>query len=163
MSKVTAKDVEICVAQHFGYHRNFIVPNISWGMGLLYEADVVVLRPSGYAVEVEIKVSASDIKADLKKKYQHDSNLFCELWFAVPEALTEHPDIPARAGILSVYAHPKYPAKLRTKVLRKPERNKLAEKWTQEQRSKFYYLAYLRIWPLKKILQRLESSNPPPD
>lgn len=143
-----AQEVEIAVANYFCYRRNIIVPNISWGMGLRYEADVVVLRPSDYAVEIEIKVSAADIKADLKKKYQHDSNLFCELWFAVPEELTEHPDIPKHAGVLSV-------GKLgRVKVIRKPKRNKAGKKWTQEQRGKLLHLASMRTWTLKQNLLR---------
>ena len=86
---MTAREVEIGVADKFNYRQNVIVPNVSWGIGLRYEADLVVLRPSGYAVEVEIKVNASDIKADLKKRHQHDSKLFRELWFAVPEELAD--------------------------------------------------------------------------
>jgi len=98
---MTAQDVEIAVAKHFNYRTNVIVPNVYWGLGLRYEADLVVLRPSNWAIEVEIKVSASDIKADLRKAHQHDSRLFKELYFAVPEELKNNPFIPDHAGILS--------------------------------------------------------------
>lgn len=112
-------------------------------MGLRYEADVVVLRPSGWATEVEIKISASDIRADLRKKHQHNSDLFRELWFAVPEALRDHPDIPERAGIL--YAVEEHRGLC---VHRKPIRRD-AKKWTPEQRLKLLRLASLRTWSLK--------------
>lgn len=143
---MTSQHVELAVAVHFGYRQNIIVPNISWGMGLLYEADVVVLRPRGWGIEIEIKVSSADIKADLKKRYQHDSNLFKELWFAVPANIVSHPDIPRRAGILSV------DDKKRVTVIRKPVRNTLAKKWTMEQRLKLLHLASMRTWALKRTI-----------
>ena len=155
---MASQDIEIAVALHFCYRRNVIVPNISWGMGLHYEADVVVLRPSDYAIEIEIKISASDIRADRKKKHQHDSNLFRELWFAVPEKLEGHPDIPCRAGILSVDAEG------RVESIRSPQRNRLAVKWSQQQRNKLYHLASMRTWSLKKIIARTTNTpNPAPD
>ena len=48
------------------------MPNISWGLGV-HEIDLFVVRPSGYAIEVEIKVSLSDFKADFNKKHTHSS------------------------------------------------------------------------------------------
>jgi hypothetical protein len=119
--RVTSQDIEIAVADYFDYRRNLVVPNVSWGLGLLYEADMVVLRPSGFAVEVEIKVTASDIKADLKKKHQHNSLLFRELWFAVPEHLAGNENIPQHAGILSVKDS-------RACVARRPKTKQAAQK-----------------------------------
>ncbi len=153
-SIMTSQQVEIAVAQHFDYRRNIIVPNISWGMGLHYEADVVVLRASDYAIEVEIKVSASDIKADLKKHHTHDSELFCELWFAVPLSLSQHPDIPERAGILSIIGE-----RNRVSVVRKPQRNKLGVKWTTKQRLKLLHLASMRTWKLKQQMLKLKTKQ----
>lgn len=148
--KLTAQQVEIAIAEHFNYRRNLIVPNVHWGLGLHYEADLVVLRPSGWAIEVEIKVSASDIKADLKKRRSHDSNLFRELYFAVPDALSEHPDIPEHAGILAVYWH--RPGWLRVKALRRASLRKTATKWKPETRQRLCELAAMRIWSLKHHL-----------
>lgn len=148
---MTSLHIELAVANHFCYRRNIIVPNISWGMGLRYEADVVVLRPSDWGIEIEIKVSSADIRADLKKKHQHDSNLFKELWFAVPTALSEHLCIPLRAGILSISD------KQRVKVLRKPVINKNAIKWTSEQRQKLLHLASMRTWALKKKILKTKE------
>jgi len=116
--KITSLDIEIAVAKHFGWRQNVIVPNVHWGLGLHYEADLVVLRPSGWAIEIEIKISAADIRADLKKLRQHNSPLFRELYFAVPECLTENPNIPAHAGILSVWEYK--PGWLKVKKIRYP-------------------------------------------
>lgn len=149
--KLTAQQIEIAVAKHFDWRRNVIVPNVHWGLWLNYEADLVVLRPSGFAVEVEIKVSGADIRADLNKRHQHDSNLFRELYFAVPDALADHPDIPEHAGVLSVYWYGKY-GPWRVKKIRDAARRKTAMKWKPETRQKLYELAAMRIWNLKQHL-----------
>ncbi len=148
--KITAQQIEIAVANHFGYRQNLIVPNVYWGLGLNYEADLVVLRPSDWAIEVEIKVTAADIKADLSKRRQHDSNLFRELYFAVPECLSENPNIPERAGILSVSWHGLHG--WRVKKVRDAARRKTARKWKPETRQKLCELAAMRIWSLKEHL-----------
>jgi hypothetical protein len=150
MNSPTAQQIEIAVAKHFGYRQNLIVPNVYWGIGLHYEADLVVLRPSDWAIEVEIKVSAADIKADLSKRRQHDSNLFCALYFAVPESLADNANIPAHAGILSVYWRDL--RGWRVKKIRDATRRKTARKWTPETRRKLYELAAMRIWSLKEHL-----------
>lgn len=101
--RLTARHIEIAVAKHFGYRVNLIVPNVSWGWGLRHEADMLVLRPSGLCDEVEIKTTASDIRADLKKSFGHwESRRIARVWFAVPHTLADNPDIPAAAGVLSV-------------------------------------------------------------
>lgn len=149
---MTAQDIEIAVAHHFDYRRNVIVPNVHWGMGLHYEADLVVLRPSGWAVEVEIKISAADIRADLKKWRQHDSPLFRQLYFAVPLELADNPNIPEHAGILAVSAD-KW-GRNTVKPTRGTKLRRDAVKWTAEQRHKLLHLAAMRTWTLKQHLAR---------
>ena len=146
---MTAQQIEIAIARHYDYRRNVIVPNVYWGLNLHYEADLVVLRPSGWAVEVEIKVSAADIVADTKKLRQHNSALFRQLYFAVPESLANHPAIPERAGILSV-TETKYG--LRVKQIRTAKIRHDAVKWKPETRQKLMELAAMRIWSLKHHL-----------
>jgi hypothetical protein len=143
---MTAQRIELVVAKHFNFRQNIIVPNVSWGMGLKYEADVVVLRPSGYAVEIEIKTTGSDIRADLKKRHNHNSQLFRELWFAVPDALAQHPSIPAKAGILVVRSDR---GLYYVETLRRGKLNKFAVHWTPAQRDTLLRLAHMRIWTLK--------------
>lgn len=146
---ITAMRIELECAEYFNYRLNLIVPNVSWMLGRR-EADLVVLRPSNYAVEVEIKVSASDLKADLKKWHGHKSRLFRELWFAVPDALKDPPAIPERAGILAITGEigSKY-GRYRVNKIRPAKHNPIAIKWTPEQREKLLHLAAMRIWGLK--------------
>lgn len=155
--KLTARDIEIAVAKYFDYRRNLIVPNVHWGIGLPYECDLVVLRPSNWAVEVEIKVTRGDIRADLRKKIRHDSLLFRELYFAVPRALADDPNIPARAGILSLDFSPA--GVLRATKVRVARRCKNPVRWSAGQRQKLYDVASMRTWTLKQHLAARELKD----
>lgn len=105
--KITAVDIELATSVLMNRRNNLIVPNVSWGLLHRQEADLLVVYPSGWMSEVEIKVTAQDIKADMQKckwAWNMDPRIH-EFWFAVPEALKDHPDIPEFAGIISVYDH----------------------------------------------------------
>lgn len=158
--EMTAKHVEIAVANHMNHRVNLIVPNVSWGMGMNYEADIVVLRPSNIAVEVEIKVSRSDIKADIKKRHQHDSPLFKAVYFAVPKRLADDPSIPTWAGVLSCTCY-EYRGCVYFKALeiRKPRMRKDYAKWTDAQRLKLLHLAAMRVWSMKETQIKKEVAK----
>jgi hypothetical protein len=132
---------------------NLIVPNVHWGMGLPYEADMVVLRPSGFAIEVEIKVTKSDIKADAKKHHFHNSNLFREFWYAMPENIIDLELIHARAGVLAICEHKPSSSTCISyhyiKTIRPPVLNKVAKQWDDQRRLKLAELGAMRIWALK--------------
>lgn len=134
------------------WSKGIIVPNVWWGMGLNYEADLVCLSRSNYCTEIEIKVSKSDLKADKKKKHCHDSNLFKYLYFAVPEAMKDYAllHIPERAGLYVV--KPKWVEKVRN-----AEKNPACIKWTDKQRQKLMYLGTMRILGLKKNLLKARN------
>lgn len=156
--RICCQDIEIAVARHFNPRLNLIVPNVSWGLpGLQYEADMVVLRPSGYAAEVEIKTSASDIKADLGKGHNHLCSLFSEIWFAVPEELADDPNIPDYAGILAVSRDPKK-ERLCVRVVRRGKRRS-KRKFEDRHRLALLRLGCLRIWHLKEHIARLHKQE----
>lgn len=170
--RLTAQDIEIAVAHHFNYRMNLIVPNVSWGWYLRHEADMIVVRPSGLCDEIEIKTTAADIKADLKKRYDHwEDPRIARVWFAVPHWLADNSDIPPAAGIISVmrgievcgadhkwtwvesssvsamnHVEVRRSAKLRDKSSRRVV--------TPEQRRQLSDLAAMRIWDLKSTLAR---------
>lgn len=144
-----ARKIEIMVAEWFDYRVHAVVPNVHWGLGLSYEMDMAVVTKSRYLIEVEIKTSASDIKADLKKKHQHDSRLVKCLYFAVPEKLKDNPDIPLRAGILSCGN--------RVECIRPPIYNKTPVKLTDEKYTHLLELGCMRIWSLKLKLSELQN------
>lgn len=144
---MTARQVEIAVAEEFGWRKCDIVPNVYWGWGLNYEADLVVMRKSGWCLEIEIKVTRSDIKADLKKKRQHNSNKFRELWFAVPKELADDPNIPERAGIIAVT---KAGAQFYANRIRMAQTNPDAIRADDKERMKLLRLGNMRVWGIKK-------------
>lgn len=152
---MNARDIEIAVADYFNYRQNVIVPNVSWGLFRRQEVDLLVVRKSGYCVEVEIKVASSDIRADKRKQHSHWNHLIRQTWFAVPEKLASHPDIPAIAGVLAVI---QVDGKYYCRTVRGPKVNKQAVPLRPEQMLKVGSLAAMRIWTLKAKLRRTEKS-----
>lgn len=151
MNFETCKEIEIAVANYFGIGTNIIVPNVSWGF-LNHEADLLVVSKSGYAWEIEIKVSKSDMVRDQSKRHAHQSNKIRHLWFAIPEKLLPEVSlIPERAGILYI--------KQSGHVLqhREPQVNITALKLTDEEQFKIVRLGALRIWRLKAKILKLIS------
>ena len=149
--KITSVEIEICLARYFDYRANLIVPNISWGMDI-HECDLLVVRKSGYGVEVEIKVSKSDLIKDLSKRHHHHDRLgrISEFYFAIPDYLQPYIEfIPEHAGIIIVNKTD-YGTTCRT--LRKPKPNVTRRKFTDKEISKIGHLGSMRIWNLKRAL-----------
>lgn len=152
--KMTAVEVEAAVARSFGIRHNLIVPNVSWGLFHdNHEADLVVLHDSGYADEIEIKVTAADIKKDLAKRHCAHRAGGCRhirrLFFAVPSWLADDPNIPVNAGILSVE-----PGRRRVVTVRAAAVNRNAVKFDDAMRYALARLGSLRIWTLKERERR---------
>jgi hypothetical protein len=153
MNHTTAKEIEIALANWFGFTTHLIIPNVSYGY-LPYEADMLVLSDSNYVWEVEIKISRSDLLRDKKKRHQHDSIKIRKLWFAIPEKLSScicH--IPEKAGVLVIDFDG------RVTENRKPTINSSAVCASDAQRFQLARLGAIRIWPLKHKL--LTLSNDP--
>jgi len=143
-------EIEIALMEHLGVRQNTIVPNVSWSF-LNYEADLVMLTGSGYATEIEIKVSKSDLKRDKEKRHYHDSDYFKYLYFAVPEKLTEFAltKIPERAGLYKVIDNG---YRYFVEQVKSPILNKNHKKWSPKERLRFAELGCMRILGLKKKL-----------
>ena len=77
---VSLYEMECAISDLFEYRRCVIVPNISWGFKI-HECDMLVIRQTNYAVEIEIKRSISDLKADFKKKHDHSDDRIKELFY----------------------------------------------------------------------------------
>lgn len=152
----TATDIELAVAKHLNPRANLIVPNVSWGWGFhIHEADLIVLRQSGWATEIEIKVTRGDVKADLRKRcarvygpWADDKVAF--KWFAVPDGLGADALIPKDYGIMKVRMVKEEAVVTTTRA---PRKNPRARRVTPEERSKLAELAAMRIWDLKRALQ----------
>lgn len=172
--KYNAAEIELAVANYFGYRQNLIVPNVADGMGL-HECDLLVVTPTGYATEVEIKISASDLKADAKKNHGHASDMIKLLYFAIPESLTPHIEhIPAQAGVMIIKRrlafHYDYMSDKRIcdgekdycEIIRGSHVNKIAQKWTAADRMALMRLSTMRIWSLKRKLRDVTAKGNKP-
>jgi len=154
-SELHSGDIELALARHLNVNQNVIVPNISWGLHL-HEIDLLVLTQSGYAWEIEIKISLSDLKADKKKHHQHFSNKIKRLYFAVPIELQEQALtlIPERAGLF-VVGGKAYRGGVAVQLIKAPQINIQARPFNPEEINHLYKLATLRMWNLKEIVYRL--------
>lgn len=155
--KIHAGDIEIAIARYLNPRINLIVPNVSWGLGT-YEKDMFLLTPSGYAWEIEIKVSKSDLIADKKKLHGHYSNKIKRLYFAIPDFLEKEAlvHIPERAGLFVVIDRGSYNY---VKLVRPAKINLGAEKLSDDEILKLHKLAAIRIWSLKEIIYRLQRGK----
>lgn len=153
INRITTTEIETRVAGYFNYRKNIIVPNVSWGIGI-HECDLLVIRDSGYAIEVEIKISKSDLRADAKKRHQHRdlSNRIKELYFAIPDYLEDCIEyIPERAGVL-VLTRNEWGLQCCTK--RRAKINTNCRQFTTEEKLKVAHLGTMRIWNLKRQIKR---------
>ncbi len=174
--ELKSTDIEILLAEHFGYRANIVVPNVWWGWGLRHEADMIVLRPSGFVDEVEIKTSWQDLKADGEKRWDHwESGLVSRVWFAAPQLLAERAltMLDPRYGIKSVWRRYRHYDRATGRevdgpgsnsneyvytsvvTLRAARLNPRRRKPTEAQTLKLASLGAMRIWDLKKALRRM--------
>jgi len=158
--KMHAGHIEVAVANLFGYRQNVIVPNVSWGLGLNHECDLLILNSKNKFTEVEIKISKADLKADFKKQHGHRSRYISRLYYAIPRELLESckPLIPTECGIITV-DHNYYTKKFQASIHRLPKQEKNVVPVTDEIIKKFYHLGLMRIWSLKETIYRKSLTN----
>ena len=144
-------ELEIAVANYFGIRKNLIVPNVSWGFGLKYEADLMILTDSGCLYEVELKVTKSDMKAEKKKYRAHSCRYVKYLFYAFPEQYLETAVeiFPEDAGLL--VATTLKNGSIRINLKRKPKQREY-EKLTIEKKFQLARLGAMRIWSLKSVI-----------
>jgi hypothetical protein len=159
--KITTIEIECEIAKHFDMRRNIIVPNISFGLSGMHECDMFIIRPTGYAIEVEIKISRSDLLADFKKGHNHVDrwNRICEFYYAMPWDLYDKCKdlIPENAGVITCeWYYNAYYMKwyMKTHTERKAVRINGARPLTEAEQFKVAKLGTMRIWTLKaKIIK----------
>ncbi len=162
MSKITTLEMECVLSDFFDKRRNLIVPNVSWGM-FNYELDLVVLSSSGYATEIEIKISKADLKKDKEKRHEHENVMIKNLYFAIPDHMDIKfalENIPERAGLLVVVENTtRRRNKYSVRGVRSPVSASKPYRWTDEDRYKLARLGALRIWRLKEKIIKLKSGG----
>jgi hypothetical protein len=149
--------IEIALYHHFRFLQNDVITNIYIDYAR-HECDLIVIRnQSLYALEVEIKMSVGDLRAERKKqRYRrsgvdcyHDSDvgmsqMFKEKWFAMPEKMKQKglELIPNYAGLLTINEHGG------VKIARKAKKLN-SQALTQGQRTDLLRLGVMKCYKLK--------------
>ena len=155
-TKLHAAHIEIAVVNLLDFRVYTIVPNVSHGLFLNHECDLLALDQNGRFTEIEIKVTAYDLKADFKKRHGHKSNFISRLIYAMPLDLCEkYQDlIPKDCGIISVSVEYPFPnsetAFVKARHYRIAKHDKTKEKPTENVVKNFMRLGCMRIWSLKE-------------
>ncbi len=155
---MTSEEIMLALTRSkFPIIQNIVVPNLWWGFNLNHECDLLVVSKSGYATEIEIKVSVSDVKKDLNKIHNHKDVKIKYLWFAIPEKIYEKSVqyIPERAGILCVYRMDD--EFIGVKEKREPEKSKNFRKITEAEIKNLQRLMAMRYWSLLKKYVKLKG------
>lgn len=155
--KIHAGHVELAVALLLNWRRYTIVPNVSYGLGLRHECDMLALDDKNRFTEIEIKVTASDLKADFKKPHGHRSSMISRLVYAMPVSLYEKHGhiIPKDCGVITVSEvkgigfRAKWVRQCRHKAVSNPPSAKTIRK--------FMELGCMRIWSLKAHNNRKQT------
>jgi hypothetical protein len=132
-----------------------IIPNVSWGLGLFHEADLLVLDKQNRLTEIEIKITIADLKADFNKKYFHSGKIISRLVYAIPENLLEQALIliPKKYGIITVnYSEEYNSGQAKWYRISKHQVNVYTgqiETPTDDQIKTLLFLGCMRIWTLK--------------
>ena len=162
----TITDMQLSIVKLFGgIRQNIFIPNVSWGIGLRHECDLVIAHKTGYLTEIEIKRSSQDIKADLRKRHSHWEGPIRKVYFAVPEELADNPHIWKDAGIISIGLHTRYNRQdekisvYEAKIIRRPKLNSSADKLTDKEYLHLLHLGCMRIWKLKEKIQKLQHQK----
>ena len=129
------------------FTKMLVVRNVYWGLGFLYEIDLLAVSKTGVAHEIEIKTSVADLKKDFLKRRQHDSNRIKYLWFAGPENMREAfiEMCEERAGIIT-YNPRATNTKAELEIVRNAKRNAWARDFTDDERFRLARLGTMRYW-----------------
>lgn len=175
---MTTLEMEIALMKHFDIRRNLIVPCVTDSSFLThFEIDILVLSKSSYATAVEIKVSKTDLKNDLKKNHisglgdgnfmsagsykEHYFRNFKYFYYAVPEDLKEAAigQIPEFAGLLVSKKDDYYHNGTMIDIVREVRSPHLlySTKWTDKMRYDLARLGTMRILTLKQNILNLKK------
>lgn len=150
-----AKDIQYALTRRFygvfPCRTHVVVPNVSWGWNLNYEADLIVISKANICTEIEIKISKADFDADKNKgKWVRPQDpRIQKFYFAVPEELVEHvlANSKPEQGVISVSIHPKYRLP-QSKIVRKAVLRPNTRKPREAELQKILHLGNMRYWSI---------------
>lgn len=160
-------DLELAIMREFKFTKNIIVPNVTNMMRVVpFETDMLVVTKSGYATGFEIKVSKSDLKADLRKKHLTRINdplkgrewfekyygKFKHFYYVVPEHLLDEAIkiVPQSLGIYYLASW--------GRLENYRDRTLFNYKWSEAEMVNLMRLGTMRIYSLKRSLAKYQNS-----
>lgn len=107
LNKFTTNDMELALAMSKTSPCNFIknqITAIRCADIFGHETDLVSVNKTGYATEVEIKISKADFMKDFDKKHYHESGFIKYFYYAVPYYMLDFAleNAPEGVGVMSV-------------------------------------------------------------
>lgn len=137
--------VLIYLANYFDSRQNIIVPNVSWGLGLNYEADMIIIKPnSGKMIEIEVKLTKSNLINDKrKKKWLWKERIRVKyFYYCIPKSLLEFAlnFVFDFAGIVTFDEYGRMWTEKKPKILNKDY------KLSSSEITHFAHLGTMRIW-----------------
>lgn len=161
---MTTKDIELLLMREFKFNQNLMVPCVN--SGVMFETDMLHITEHGYATGFEIKISYSDLKADLKKPQISSLNevyygktgleryygAFKYFYYAIPESLYEKTLslIDPRFGVVVIKKR-EHSGRLYCQISRKPKLL-FNKKWSEKEILRIAKLGAMRIYGLKSKL-----------
>jgi hypothetical protein len=155
---MTSGDIELALVKHmFPPRRYMVIPNASWGLHLLYEADLFVIGATGCPYEIEIKVSVSDFKRDFKKNKYRTMGFLDQcrgFYFAYPESIHDKVIglVPDYAGAIAI-SERRYEwtqAVDLVPMIKKKAKMRNVRKLRDDERIQIGRLMQMRYWELRK-------------
>ncbi len=105
-NKITTSDIEERLLRYFMYEKKcYLAVPRCYATGS--ESDVLAVTKTGYIHEIEIKISVSDFRADIKKNKWGDQNISRPnyFWYCFPKGMIDHKLVPDYAGIIEIYGN----------------------------------------------------------
>lgn len=157
---MTAADIANVLTMNgsvFARNRWIVVPNVSWGWGLDYEADLIAVSKTNWADEIEIKINKYDLMND-KFKQKHRGEVVGKyldkrirrFWYAIPTELLETAlEIPKEFGIVEIRKSNLKHQPHTAHVIRRATARPHARQVTPEETLKLLHLGIMRYWDLR--------------
>jgi hypothetical protein len=149
----TESSIQRVLAMFFDPRKHLIVPNVSHSF-FNHECDLLVLSAAGYATEIEIKISASDLKRDFaKRKHERPRpKMIRRLFYAVPTNLVELAIdlVPQQYGIIEIWDfRSDYSPDIihhKAKIIRRAKNEKNASCWGVHDTNKLLRNLSIKYW-----------------
>lgn len=158
-------EIEYALTEKFFADHELVATGITKNNGIIsHECDLLTVNKNMYITEYEIKVSLSDIKADLKKEHNHDCDKIARTFFVLPLELVDKAIefIPEKFGIIGIEKvellvdckKRMYEHGYRLRYKRQPKRNNKAKRITEKELLELYRLDNMRkARYLKEVLK----------